>query len=74
MIGDPASGRVITQAEYEARYPWTQPSTWSLDCNTGLWIDGTPQQARDSFYQQGRGYYQQSQNYDRYGDYGRYRR
>lgn len=42
-IIDPATGRSITQAEYQSRYPWTNPSTWTYDCASNLWTDHTPQ-------------------------------
>ena len=64
FIIDPATGRRITQAEYQARYPWTDTTTWTYDCATNLWTDNTPQG----------GYYQQSQNYRRYRELDHYRR
>ena len=53
-IIDPATRRAVTQAEYQARYPWTQPSTWTYDCASNLWTDNTPQ---------GPAYTYQAQNY-----------
>ena len=64
FIIDPANGRPITQAEYQARYPWTDTSTWIYDCATNLWTDHTSQ---------GAGYNQQSQNYRWDRDRGRNR-
>lgn len=64
LIIDPATGRRITQAEYQARYPWTDTTTWTYDCGSNLWTDHTPQG----------GYYQQSQNYGHYSQGDHYRR
>jgi len=41
LIIDPMSGRRITQAEYQARYPWTDSRTWTYDSFTNLWTDHT---------------------------------
>jgi hypothetical protein len=41
FIIDPMSGRRITQAEYQARYPWTDSRTWTYDSFTNLWTDHT---------------------------------
>ncbi len=54
IIIDPATGRPITQAEYQARYPWTNPSTWTYDCATNLWTDHTAEQ--NPYYSQNYGY------------------
>ena len=64
-IIDPATGTPITQAGYQARYPWTQPSTWTYDCGSNLWTDHTPQ---------GPAPYQQAQNYRHNRDRDHYRR
>jgi hypothetical protein len=61
-IIDPASGRPITQAEYQARYPWTNPSTWTYDCASNLWTDHTSEN---------QGY---AQNYGRHRGRDHYRR
>jgi len=65
LIIDPATGRRITQAEYQARYPWTDTSTWTYDCASNLWTDHTQNSG-----------YQQSQNYshDRGRGHEHYRR
>ena len=59
-IVDPANGRFVTQAEYLARYPWSQATSWTYDCANNLWTDHTTPPNP---------YYTQSQDYDR--DYDR---
>jgi len=44
FIIDPATGRTITQQEYQARYPWTNSATWTYDCASNLWTDHTAEQ------------------------------
>ena len=53
-IVDPTTGVIITRGQYQARYPWTNLSTWTYDCASNLWTDHTAQP----------GYYApQAQNY-----------
>ncbi len=67
FIIDPAIGRPVTQAQYKARYPWTDTTTWTYDCASNLWTDHTQE------------YYYQSQDYrgrwdrDRRYDWDQYR-
>ena len=42
-IIDPATGMTITREQYQARYPWTDLSTWTYDCGSNLWTDHTAQ-------------------------------
>lgn len=50
-IIDPATGQAITEPDYQARYPWTNISTWTYNCQNGLWTDNTAQQAPSPVYQ-----------------------
>src|SRR5206468_2713437 len=43
-ILDPATGRPVTQKEYMARYPYSNPVNWAYDQNTNLWVDNNPPQ------------------------------
>ena len=56
-IIDPATGRPITQAEYQARYPWTNPGTWTYDCASNLWTDHTSPDYAQNYGYRGRGHY-----------------
>ena len=47
FIIDPATGRRITQAQYQARYPWTNPRTWTYDPPSNLWTDHTRDYGND---------------------------
>jgi hypothetical protein len=61
-IIDPATGMPISEPQYLARYPGSNPGTWNYDPATNLWIDHTPQNP---------GYNPQGQNYDRDRGYDR---
>ena len=56
-IIDPATGGPVTEAEYLARYPWSQATSWTYDCASNLWTDHTTPPNP--------GYYPQTQNYER---------
>ena len=47
FIIDPATGGRITQAQYQARYPWTNPRTWTYDPPSNLWTDHTRDYGND---------------------------
>lgn len=64
-IIDPATGSPVTEAEYQARYPWSDTRTWVYDCANNLWTDHTA----DS----NSAYYSQPQNYERNRGYEQYR-
>jgi len=61
-IVDPATNGPVTEQQYLARYPWSNPGTWIYEPTTNLWVDHTAQNP---------GYYPQGQNYDRDRDYDR---
>jgi hypothetical protein len=44
-IVDPATGRPVTEQQYLARYPSSNPRTWMYDPATNLWADLTGQNA-----------------------------
>src|SRR5689334_10142898 len=53
-INDPATGMPISEQQYLARYPSSNPGTWSYEPTTNLWVDHT---AQNPVY-----YYPQGQN------------
>jgi hypothetical protein len=42
-INDPATGMPISEQQYLARYPSSNPGTWSYEPTTNLWVDHTAQ-------------------------------
>jgi len=68
-IKDPATDRPISAAQYQARYPWTDPTTWTYDPGSDLWGDHT----REFANQYSRNDYREYPRDNRDNRYRRYR-